>query len=304
MTQSTPTARKKPAAKSEPASKNRRAAKSEPAVDPMLPQSFYVRQVRRETADTRTLELGTVGGESVPFAPGQFNMVYAFGQGEVPISISGDPARPERLLHTVRAVGKATTALANLKKGAAVGIRGPFGSHWPVEEAEGKDVMVVAGGIGLAPLRPALYSLLADRHRYGRVILLYGTRRPEELLFRAEVQRLRGRFDLEVEVTVDAADRSWGGHVGVVTTLIPRIHFDADQTVAMVCGPEVMMQFTVRDLLTQGLSAERVYVSMERNMKCAIGFCGHCQIGPDFVCKDGPVFRYDHIEPHVGVREL
>ena len=287
-----------------PAARHTPADTPSTAIEPMLPQPYYVRRVRRETRDTRTLELGTVGGESAAFTPGQFNMVYLFGQGEVPISISGDPAHPERLVHTVRAVGKATTALANLKRGAAVGIRGPFGSHWPVESAEGKDVMVVAGGIGLAPLRPVLYSLLADRGRYGRVILLYGTRTPEDLLFRAELQRLRGRFDLEVEVTVDAADRTWQGHVGVVTTLIPRIHFDADQTVAMVCGPEVMMRFTVRELLIRGLSADRVYVSMERNMKCAIGWCGHCQIGPDFVCKDGPVFRYDRIEPLIGVREL
>ena len=274
--------------------------------DPMLPQLYRVRRKRREIHDTFTLELEPMNNSTVVphFAAGQFNMLYVFGVGEVPISISGDPARPEVLVHTVRRAGVVTTALCDLKRGDVVGLRGPFGSHWPVEEAEGNDVVIVAGGIGLAPLRPALYHLLANREKYGRIVLLYGARTPRDLLYRQELHRWRGRFDMDVEITVDSAANGWRGNVGVVTTLIPRATFDPLDTIALVCGPEVMMRFTVLELQKRGIPSEHIYISMERNMKCAIGFCGHCQFGPNFICKDGPVFRFDHVQPIFGKREI
>jgi NAD(P)H-flavin reductase len=271
----------------------------------MLPRPYGIQRVRRETWDTFTITLTPIGGgDSFSFAPGQFTMLYVFGVGEVPISISGDPALLQTLVHTIRAVGTVTRALSQLKRGDVVGVRGPFGSYWPVEEARGNDVVIVAGGIGLAPLRPVLFHLLAHRNSYGRIILLYGARTPQDLLYASELEHWRGRFDLEVEVTVDHAMDAWRGHVGVVTTFIAKAPFDPFSTVAMICGPEVMMRFTVLELQKRGVQAENIFVSMERNMKCAIGFCGHCQFGPTFICKDGPVFRYDRIQPWFGKREI
>jgi NAD(P)H-flavin reductase len=272
--------------------------------EPMLPTPYRVQRRRRETADTFTLELAPVQEAGLSFAAGQFNMVYVFGVGEVPISISGNPLQAPRLIHTIRAVGTVTSAIRALPAGAMVGIRGPFGSAWPVSEAAGKDVVLVAGGIGLAPLRPVLYELLAQRQEYGKIVLLYGTRTPQDLLYRRDLERWRGRFDLDVQVTVDRAMGSWYGNVGVVTRLLQRATFAPLDTLAMICGPEVMMRFTIMELLKRGLAEEHVYVSMERNMQCAIGFCGHCQFGPTFVCKDGPVLRYDHIKRWFGQREI
>ncbi|MCS6903682.1 MAG: FAD/NAD(P)-binding protein, partial [Candidatus Bipolaricaulota bacterium] len=239
------------------------------------------------------------------FAPGQFNMLYLFGVGEVPISISGDPAQPEVLVHTVRAVGAVTKAICALKRGEVVGVRGPFGSGWPLTEAVEHDVVIVAGGVGLAPLRPAIYHLLNHRSEYGRIALLYGARTPQDMLYKKELAEWRGRFDIQVEVTVDAAKPDeWRGNVGVVTTLIPKASFDPFHTTALVCGPEVMMRFTMLELQKRELRDEQIYISMERNMKCAIGFCGHCQYGPNFVCKDGPVFRFDRVKELFGKREV
>jgi NAD(P)H-flavin reductase len=275
------------------------------AFDPMLPEPYRIQRLRHETDDTFTLELVPAdGGKGVSFAPGQFNMLYVFGVGEVPISISSDPNSSPTLQHTTRVVGTVTKAMRRLKRGDRIGIRGPFGSHWPVEEVSGRDVVIVAGGIGLAPLRPALYQLMAERDKYRRIILLYGTRTPEDILYRRELERWRGKFDLEIYVTVDRASSGWRGNVGVVTTLIRRAPFDPSNAVAFVCGPEVMMRFTVMELEKRGIRPERTYVSMERNMKCAVGFCGHCQYGPVFICKDGPVFRFDRIEPIFGKVEL
>jgi NAD(P)H-flavin reductase len=273
-------------------------------IDPMVPRPYHVLGVRPETRDTSTLTLEPVRDASAAFEPGQFNMVYVFGVGEVPISISGDPGHPNPLVHTVRAVGAVTTAVCKAKRGDVLGIRGPFGSHWPVEEAVGKDIVILAGGIGLAPLRPALLAILAHRERYGRVVLLYGARAPQELLYARQLNQWRGRFDLDVDVTVDTATREWRGDVGVVTTLIPRAPFDSEEVMALVCGPEVMMRFTLSGLQDRGVAPENIYISMERNMKCAVGFCGHCQYGPTFICKDGPVFRYDRVASLLKVREV
>jgi NAD(P)H-flavin reductase len=274
------------------------------APDPMRPRPFVVRQNARETADTFTLSLEPRHGDGLSFRPGQFNMLYVFGVGEVPVSISGRPARPEALTHTVRAVGAVTRALQKLSKGDVVGVRGPFGSAWPVEQTPGRDVVIVAGGIGLAPLRPVLYHLVLHRGLYGRVVLLYGARTPRDLLFTRELREWRGRFDLDVEVTVDRAGAGWQGTVGVVTRLVERAPLDPGNAVAFVCGPEVMIRFTLMALEKRGLPDAGVYVSLERNMKCAVGFCGHCQFGPHFVCRDGPVFRHDRALPFLGLREV
>jgi NAD(P)H-flavin reductase len=231
-------------------------------------------------------------------------MLYAFGVGEVPISISGDPARPATLVHTVRDVGNVTHALCRLKKGEVLGVRGPLGAPWPVALAPGKDVIIVAGGLGLAPLRPAIYHLLNQRSAFGNVELIYGARTPGDLLYRKELERWRGRFDLRVHVTVDSAANDWRGNVGVVTNLIGRARFDAPSTLALICGPGVMMRFTVLELLSHGLTPQQIYVSMERNMKCGIGLCGHCQWGPFFICKNGPVFRFDRIKDWFDRREV
>ncbi|MEO1443893.1 MAG: FAD/NAD(P)-binding protein, partial [Chloroflexota bacterium] len=175
---------------------------------------------------------------------------------------------------------------------------------WPVEKAVGYDVVIVAGGIGLAPLRPALYHILAHRELYGKIVLLYGTRSPEDILFRRELESWRSRFDLDVYVTVDYADARWRGNIGVVTTLIPKAPFDPLHTIALVCGPEVMMRFTAQGLLKRGVALDNIYVSLERNMKCAIGFCGHCQFGPHFICKDGPVYAYSRIDSWLTYWEI
>jgi len=271
----------------------------------MVPVPARLSSRRRETLDTWTLALEPDRPDGAPgFAPGQFNMLYVFGVGEVPISMSGDPARQGPLVHTVRAVGPVSGALARARPGDRIGVRGPFGAGWPLEQAAGADVLVIAGGLGLAPLRPALYRLLAERERYGRLILLYGTRSPADILFRRELERWRRRLDVEIEVTVDHASADWRGHVGVVTTLIPRAAFDPLHSIAMVCGPEIMMRFALAALRDAGLSDDAIWLSMERNMKCAIGQCGHCQFGPTFVCKDGPVFRYDRVGHLLSAKEI
>ncbi len=208
------------------------------AIDPMLPTPYRVRRVRHEIRDTFTLELEPEdGGEIPPFASGQFNMLYVFGVGEIPISISGDPAHPRPLIHTTRAVGIVSRAMQHLRRGDVLGVRGPFGSHWPIEQARGKDVVIAAGGIGLAPLRSTMYQLIARREQFGRIILLYGARTPEDLLYRHELEHWRAQLDLDVLVTVDHASDGWRGSVGVVTKLLPRAPFDPGNTMAFVCGP-------------------------------------------------------------------
>jgi NAD(P)H-flavin reductase len=273
-------------------------------LDPMVPRPFIVEKRKRELSDTFTLTLRAVDGPPLAFQPGQFNMLYAFGIGEVPISISGDPADPETLVHTIRAVGKVSDALGQLVAGDTVGVRGPFGSPWPVKAAYGNDVVFVAGGVGLAPLRPAIYQVLAERDRFGNVLILYGARTPEDILFLKELQAWRGRFDVSVRVTVDRVTGNWGGKVGVVTNLVKAGGFDRDHATAFVCGPEVMMRYAAQALTERGVSRESIYLSMERNMKCAVGHCGHCQFGPTFVCRDGPVYRYDALEKLLTVWEL
>lgn len=273
--------------------------------DPMVPEAFRIERLKRETEDTFTLELIPVLESSkISFLPGQFNMLYVFGVGEVPISISSDPGKMSRLEHTTRRVGTVTKAMGLLKPGDNIGVRGPYGSHWPVAEEDGRDFVVIAGGIGLAPLRPVLYHLMAQREKYRNIVLLYGARSPEEILYKRELERWRGKFDLEVQVTVDRGASGWRGNVGVVTPLVARAPFNPSNTVALVCGPEIMMRFATMELQKRGVPPERTYLSMERNMKCALGYCGHCQFGSMFVCKDGPVFRLDQIAHLFGKGEI
>ncbi len=278
---------------------------NETHVDPMIPKSFFIDQIRQDTHDTFSLKLKASNGSGpFSFRPGQFNMLYVFGIGEVPISISGDSQKATELIHTIRAVGGVTNALSKLKKGQCIGLRGPFGSSWPVDKAEGKDVVIIAGGIGLAPLRPVFYWLLTNRSKYGKVVLLYGARSPEDILYRKELEKWRSQFDLQVRLTVDQAKGQWLGTVGVVTTLIPKARFEPSNTIAMICGPEIMIHFCVRELMKCGVTTKDIYISMERNMKCAVGFCGHCQLGPAFICKDGPVFNFEKIKDLFNKREL
>ena len=277
---------------------------TEAAADPMLPRLGRVVRRRRDGPDIWSIEIELEKAAPTAFAPGQFNMLTAFGVGEVPISMSGDPAEPGRIVHTIRAVGAVSGALARLQRGEPVGLRGPFGAGWPMAEMMGRDIVIVAGGIGLAPLRPALYRLFTERDRYGQIVLLCGARSPGDTLFRRELETWRRRLDIDIEVTVDYAGVDWHGHVGVVTTLIPRAVFDPLHAIALICGPEIMMRFAVAALRDARLADEAIYLSMERNMKCAVGFCGHCQFGTVLVCRDGPVFRYDRICGMLALKEI
>lgn len=277
----------------------------------MLPVAHRVASVGDEIDGVRTLELVAVdpARAAMDGAPGQFAMLYAFGVGEIPVSFSRTDV-DGRLVHTIRDVGAVSRALVAAEEGATVGVRGPFGTAWPMERARGRDVVLIAGGLGLAPLRPAILHILNHRDDYGRVAILSGVRSPDNLLFADEHFAWAKAPDVEVYKTVDTLRRgtddilTWTGEVGVVTELFARIDFELDDAVAMLCGPEVMFRFCVRELLERGVGTDDIFVSMERNMKCATGHCGHCQYGPYFVCKDGAVFAYEDIAGLFDVREI
>lgn len=273
-----------------------------PAADPMASRPFRLVQRQRETHDTVTLVLEPLDGLPLRFAPGQFTMVGRVGVGEVPISISGDPADP-LLHHTIRDVGGVTRVLAAAQVGQLLEVRGPYGTGWDLAAAAGGDVVVVAGGVGLAPLRGALLRLLAESDRYTSLTLLYGARTPRERLYVAELERWRDR-GMVVETIVDRGGRDWDGRVGLVTTLVPRVGFDPARSTALLCGPEVMMRFVTRALRERGVPAERIQLSLERSMKCGVGLCGHCQLRELFVCVDGPVLDYRSVAPLLAIREV
>ncbi len=238
------------------------------------------------------------------FLPGQFNMLYLPGVGEIAISLSAGDARQGTWDHTIRVAGNVTRTLAGLGTGGVLGLRGPYGSSWPLDECHDADVILVAGGIGVAPLRPAIYSCIENRKRFGRISLLYGARAPDMLLYSREYDDWTDR-GVDVNATVDRSREGWSGHVGVVTLLIDRLRpFSPANSVLFLCGPEVMMRYTIRSALARGLRKDQIWLSLERNMQCAVGLCGHCQLGPAFVCKDGPIFRYDKIEPFLDVEAL
>ena len=268
----------------------------------LAPRPHVVRARRAETADTVTLDLAPRSGEAAGFRPGQFSMLYAFGVGEVPVSISG---RSEGgLLHTVRAVGAVTTALCEAAEGSMLGVRGPYGRGWQVDTLRDHDVLVVAGGLGLAPLRQAVIGLLAERYLYGRLVVVIGARSDDLLLYPEEIDSWRRRAGVEVHVTVDHAGPLWRGHVGVVTDVLFRLGVDPARTRALVCGPEMMMRRTAISLVDAGVPPEQIQLSLERNMKCAVAQCGHCQLAPLLLCRDGPVVTWDRAAPLVGMREL
>jgi anaerobic sulfite reductase subunit B len=269
---------------------------------PMVPQPYLVRGRARETADTWTIELEPSGGQAIDFEPGQFAMLTAYGIGEVPISLSGRGADGS-LIHTIRDVGAVTAELCRIPRGARIGVRGPFGTTWPLEEARGSDVVVLAGGLGLAPLRPAVEGLLARRDSYGRLLLLYGARTPGDLLYPQQLEDWRAA-GLDVRLTVDAGTRSWLDRVGFVSALLDDVEVDYASAAAFVCGPEVMMRVTVSAFLQRGGASERTYLSLERSMSCGIGHCGHCQLGPMLICRDGPVFAWADVARWLAVREL
>jgi len=272
--------------------------------DPMLPRRYRIARTRQDTRDTFTLLLEPVDGPPMDYLPGQFTMLDAFGVGEVPISISGDPTLRGPLEHTIRDVGVVTHALITAPAGTLVGVRGPFGTSWDVSDGEGRDVVFVAGGIGLAPMRAAMLEVIAHREKYNRVVLLYGVRTPEDLLFGDELRTWAHDNGVVVEVTVDNGQHAWRGKVGLVTQLVPRAGFDPRNTLALVCGPEVMMRYVASALVDRGVPEERIRMSMERNMKCGVGLCGHCQLREVFVCVDGPVLTYDRLSPLLSCREL
>jgi NAD(P)H-flavin reductase len=274
------------------------------ARDAMVPVAHEVVATHRETHDTVTITLTPPAGEAASFAPGQFNMLAPFGVGECAISIAGDPSDPLSLVHTIRNVGSTTAALTSLAPGDHVGLRGPFGVGWPVERVRGRDVVVVAGGIGLAPVRPVILDLLADRDRFGEISIVYGARTPGDLLFKEDLHTWRSRFDLHCEVTVDRAAPGWFGDVGFVTALMDLALSRVEDPVVMVCGPEPMMVAVADRVAAAGTTVEDIYLSFERNMRCGIGLCGHCQYGADFLCATGPVLAYSEVTGRLRTREI
>jgi NAD(P)H-flavin reductase len=272
--------------------------------------SATIRRIVQETPDTFTYWMTLADPferRSFSFTAGQINMVYLYGIGEVPISIASDPERPLRIAHTIRSTGRVTDAFRGLKPGDAVAVRGPFGRPWPLKAARGNDLAIVAGGLGLAPLRSAIYQAIRHRGQFRRVVIMVGARGPEHMLYRRELDTWKEwlRFrQIEMHLTVDIADDTWPYEEGVVTTLFPKASLEPSRTTTFVCGPEIMMHFALRDLMAQGHASQRVWVSLERNMQCGARLCGHCQLGAKFVCADGPVFRYDEVGPLMEVSEL
>ena len=275
------------------------------AEEPMLPVPYLVVDRTAETHDCVTLRLEPARDSLPPFQPGQFTMLAVPGVGEVAISISGDPATQDgTLTHTVRAVGAVSTALHDAPLGILLGVRGPFGTTWDLASATGRDLVIVAGGVGLAPLRPVVLGALAGRGSYRSVCLIAGARTPAEFLFRGELATWSQRADIEVELTIDQPAMGWDGQVGFVTEPLARLPVDPARTTAFLCGPEPMIRFAARVLLRKGIPADDIRLSLERNMKCGIGLCGHCQLGPILVCRDGPVVSYALAGPLLTIREL
>ncbi|MFD5449629.1 FAD/NAD(P)-binding protein [Streptomyces sp. NPDC127100] len=268
-----------------------------------LPRIYEIAHRERETADTATLTLTPRDTALPPFRPGQFAMVYAFPRGEAPLSLAGAHPADTALTHTVRAVGPVTRALHDLRPGQQVGVRGPYGTPWDLTAGHGRDLLLIAGGLGLAPLRPLLQAALAEPHRHSGVTLLIGARTPADLVYRHQYPTWSEQ-GARVAVTVDRPDEHWTGEVGVVTTLLDRVPFRPERTTAYLCGPEVMMRATARDLAHRGVPATHTFLSLERTMRCGTGHCGQCQLGPLLLCRDGPTAPWDRAEPLLAVREL
>lgn len=271
--------------------------------NPYLIQPATIVEKIREAEDIDTYRLRFVDEQvrrRFRFAAGQFNMVYLFGVGEVAISIVSDPEEPETLDHTIRMVGRVTKAIAQLQPGDELGIRGPFGQGWPLDDAQGKDVVIVTGGLGCAPVVGAIEYIFRRRNQYGGVKILHGVKTPHDLLFRERFDVWRQHPDTQVLLTSDQPDKTWHYHVGVVTELFEQVVIDPSRTIVLMCGPEIMMRLGVPILMQRGIPPNAIYVSLERHMECGIGLCGHCQLGPYFLCKDGPVMRYDRVASWLG----
>lgn len=276
-----------------------------PRTDPMIPRPFRVIDRYKETPDVWTLGLAPDDGQAcIRFEPAQIGMIGLPGVGEVPVSFSNDASDPERVAMTIRAAGAVTQRLVDLQPGDVVGLRGPFGVPWPLRELAGRQVLVIAGGLGLAPLRSLMVKAVEERDRLESLTLIYGARDRYEFLFRRDVEEWAARNGIDVLMTVDHPDERWTGNVGVVTTLLDQAVNDPSKTVAFMCGPDVMLSAVSTSLTSRQVPAKQIWVTMERNMKCAIGLCGHCQFGPLFLCKDGPVFRYDRIARLFSVPEV
>jgi NAD(P)H-flavin reductase len=258
-----------------------------------LPQLATIKRVKKETSDVKTFTLAPK--EELRFIPGQFLEVSVFGAGEAPSSISSSPTQKD-LQVSIKNVGSTTSALHNLRKGQVIGLRGPFGNGFPLKEIRDADILFVGGGIGLAPLRSLINYILDKRKSFGRIIILYGAKNPEELVFKDELKRWEKRKDVKLLVTVDEEDGGWKGNVGVVTTLFEKIKVNPKKTFAFVCGPPVMIPFVIEGAKKMGLKDGRIFANLERYMKCGVGKCGHCNIGPKYTCLDGPVFSYKEIK--------
>jgi len=277
-----------------------------PRPGPMLSHPARIIDIREEAYAIATYQLkfeDETLQRAYQFEAGQFNMLYLPGIGEVPISMSSDPSESGVIGHTIRYAGNVTRAIGKLQVGDVMGVRGPYGSAWPLARLAGDDLCIVTGGIGLAPLRPVIYHILRHRNQYGRIYLLYGARTPDDMLYEDEFESWRQQ-GIKLFLTVDRADASWKGNVGVVPMLFYQLRLDPKKTAVLTCGPEIMIHFVIYEALARRIPKERIYVSMERNMKCGVGLCGHCQFGPTFVCKEGPVFSYAAIEPFFGVEEF
>jgi len=263
----------------------------------LRPFMARITSIRKETYDTNTYQFQLKENPGFSFLPGQFNMLGIPGVGEAPISFSSEPDQKNKFEHTIRAVGRVTQAMTQRKEGEWLQIRGPYGRGWPTEDARGKNILVVAGGIGLAPLRGFLHQVWKNRNDFGKVVILYGARTSDDLLFKEELPLWRKRPNTQLLLTVDEIppQTRWEENQGVVTTLFDRVEISPQNTLALICGPEIMMRFVVVGLLQRGYSPSHLYLSLERRMKCGVGQCGHCQIGPKYVCLDGPVFPYNEI---------
>lgn len=283
-----------------------RLAPNAPTTSPWMAHTVRIEDIKQEVSGIATYHLAFQDpevGTRYRFQPGQFNMLYLPGIGEAAISISSDPDDHTALWHTVRIAGNVTQALARKRPGDQLALRGPFGTSWPMDACRGNDVVIACGGVGLAPLRPVIYRIISHREEFGRVILLYGSRTPNDLLYADEYDRWR-EAEIEVEVTVDRGDQTWRGHIGVVPVLFYRLRLDPARTRVLTCGPEIMIRFAMFEALARKIRPEDIYLSMERNMNCGLGLCGHCQLGPAFVCKDGPVFSYKQMEPYLHLEDL
>lgn len=274
-------------------------------MNPHLPWEAEVVERIQESPTIFTLRLCLVDEEArqvYRFAPGQFNMVYLYGVGEVPISIASDPQDTYLLGHTIRAVGRVTEGLSRLGVGERLGLRGPYGCGWPLAEAEGKDIVVVTGGLGCAPVVGVINYIIMRREQFGRLTVIQGVKHAEELIWRERYAYWNTLPDTQVLLAADHGGPLWPWHVGLVTEVFDQMEITPDRTVAMMCGPEGMMRAAVRNLTERGLAEDSIYLSMERNMQCAIGQCGHCQFGASFICRQGPVFAYSRIKELLGVR--